>query len=98
MAIVTQLVGITYLPRTAGFTKPIPTVICCILFLIGIGALANLTKRGVELGILFPIMAAVIPLLSIVIGIAFYGEGTSVLKLSLLTMASVLIGFAAKYS
>lgn len=98
VSIVAQLAGITYLPRTDGFTKPIPTIICSTLFLIAIYAFANITKRGVEIGILFPIMAAVIPLVSIVIGIVVYGEGTSIIKLSLLTTASVLIGFAAKFS
>ena len=94
-SVAVQIGGITLLPKTAGFTKPLMTLACCTLMLLGIAALARLSYRGVELGILIPIMAATIPLLTIFMGIVLYQESASPLKLSLLGAACVLIGVAA---
>jgi multidrug transporter EmrE-like cation transporter len=90
-----QLVGVALLPRTAGFTNPLPTAGCCLFFLLGVYGLAELARRGVQLGILIPIMTGIIPLTSIVIGMVFYGESASALKLGLLISACVLVGYAS---
>jgi multidrug transporter EmrE-like cation transporter len=95
VSVIMQLLAIALIPRTAGFTNPLFTALCGVAFLIGIGALARLSHRGVELGILIPIMSGVIPLVTIAIGIFFYGESASPLKLSLLGLSCVLIGVAA---
>ena len=94
-SVLAQIAGISLIPKTEGFTKPLVTVACCALFVLGVGALARLSQRGVELGILIPIMAATIPLLTIVMGIVLYQESASPLKLSLLGAACMLIGVAA---
>ena len=94
-SILAQIAGISLIPKTEGFTKPLVTAACCALFVLGVGALARLSHRGVELGILIPIMAATIPLLTIVMGIVLYQESASPLKLSLLGAACMLIGVAA---
>ena len=95
IAVLTQLAAIALLPRTNGFTQLVPTLLCCALFVIGIGALARLAHAGVELGLLIPMMSAVIPLVTIVIGVVFYGESTSPIKLALLGLSCVLVGIAA---
>jgi multidrug transporter EmrE-like cation transporter len=95
VAVVAQLAAIALLPRTGGFTQIVPTVLCCALFLLGIGALARLAHGGAELGILIPMMSAVIPLATIVIGIVAYGESASPIKLTLLGLSCVLVGIAA---
>ena len=69
IAVLTQLAAIALLPRTNGFTQLVPTLLCSALFVIGIGALARLAHGGAQLGILIPMMSAVIPLVTIVIGI-----------------------------
>ena len=97
LSILSQLAGVFLLMRTEGFTKPLPTLFCSLFFLLGIGVMAHLARKGVELGLLMPIMAASIPLIGIFIGIIFYGESASILKLSLLTSACVLIGCAAAF-
>ena len=94
-SVVAQLGAITLLPRTAGFTKAAPTLLCAGLFLLGIYALARLTHKGVDLGLLVPAMSGFIPLVTIAIGIFVYGESASPLKLGLLVGACVLIGVAA---
>jgi multidrug transporter EmrE-like cation transporter len=95
VALVSQLIAVALLPRTVGFTKIGPTILCCVLFIIGVGALSRLIFKGVELGLLIPIMAAVMPLVTIVVGIVLYGESASPVKLSLLGVSCVLIGIAA---
>jgi multidrug transporter EmrE-like cation transporter len=95
IAVLTQLAAIALLPRTNGFTQLAPTLLCSALFVIGIGALARLAHAGVELGILIPMMSAVIPLVTIVIGVVVYGESTSPVKLALLGLSCVLVGIAA---
>jgi small multidrug resistance pump len=53
---------------------------------------------GAKLGIMMPLLAAVIPIGIIVIGISLYGESASVLKVALLIGACGLIGAAASVS
>jgi small multidrug resistance pump len=95
VAVFTQVAAVALLPRTQGFTQPLWTGLCCVLFLVGVGALARLSYRGVELGILIPIMSVFVPLATILAGIVFYGESTSPVKLSLLGVSCILIGIAA---
>ncbi len=95
VSVLAQLGAILLLPRTAGFTQLGPAVLCCLLFSLGGAALARLAHSGVELGILVPLMATIIPLATITIGIVAFGESASPLKLTLLGAACMLIGVAA---
>jgi multidrug transporter EmrE-like cation transporter len=95
LAVVGQLAGVTLLPRTAGFTKPLLTLACCAFFVIGVGSLARMAYRGIELGIMIPFMAATIPLATIVIGIVLYHESASATKIALLVGACACVGSAA---
>jgi multidrug transporter EmrE-like cation transporter len=90
-----QLIAVAVLPRTAGFTKPLMTVICCVFFIVGIGSLARLAYRGVELGIMIPVMATAIPLATVAIGILVYGESASPVKIAFLIGACGCVGAAA---
>lgn len=93
--VVAQLAGVTLLPKTIGFTKPIPSILCAGAFLLAIIALARLSFRGVELGIMIPMTSAIVPLAAIGIGIVFYGESASPFRLSLLAVSCVSVGIAA---
>jgi small multidrug resistance pump len=95
-AIVLQLIGTGLLPRTRGFTAPVPTIIGVTAFVSGLWLLAKLTQSGVNLGILVPIMATVMPLVSIAIGVFAYGEHASPLKIILLVSACGMVGFASR--
>jgi multidrug transporter EmrE-like cation transporter len=95
VAVIAQVAAVVLLPKTAGFTQPIPTILCCVLFIIGVGSLSRLSYRGVELGILVPLMGVFIPLSTIALGILLYGESSSPVKIALLGVSCVLIGIAA---
>ncbi len=66
-----------------------------IAFATGLGIMARLINSGINLNALLPSMAAVVPLYAIAVGIIFYGESASALKISLLIMSCLTIGFAS---
>lgn len=94
-AVVSQVIGLSLMPLTKGATAVLPSLACGTAFLIGLFIMARLTASGVNLSVLLPFMAAVVPLCVIAIGILGYGETASVLKLSLLVSACLVIGFAS---
>jgi multidrug transporter EmrE-like cation transporter len=93
-----QVLAMMLLPRTRGFTEPLTTFGCAALFVAGIGMVARLYHGGAKLGIISPLLAAIIPLAVIAVGIFMYGESTSPLRVVLLVVACALIGSAAAVS
>jgi quaternary ammonium compound-resistance protein SugE len=91
-----QLLAVMLLPRTQGFTNPLPTVGCAALFVCGIWMVARLYHGGAKLGIVMPLLAAVIPIGIIAIGVLMYGERASFFKILVLLAACGLVGAAAK--
>jgi multidrug transporter EmrE-like cation transporter len=90
-----QVLAVALLPRTHGFTQPIATVACSALFVAGIWMVALMYQSGAKLGILSPLLAAVIPLGVVAVGIILYHESASPLRVGLLILACGLIGAAA---
>ena len=94
-SVVFQVIGLSLMPLTKGLTEWVPSIGCGIAFLAGLGLMARLLNSGINLGILLPFMAAIVPLCAIAVGIMFYGESASLIKLSLLVSACLVIGFAS---
>lgn len=90
-----QVLGLSMLPLTKGFTNALPTLVSAGGFVIGLGLLARLNHNGVDLGLIVPLTSTLIPLCAIAIGVLFYGEAASVTKIGLLIVACALIGLAA---
>ena len=90
-----QLLAMLLLPRTRGFTVAWPALGCAALFVCGIWMVALMYQSGAKLGIMSPLLAAVIPLGVIAIGVAFYNESASPLRVAMLVGACALIGAAA---
>ena len=57
-----QILAMTLLPRSRGFTVLLPTVGCAALFICGIWMIARMYQSGAKLGIMSPLLAAIIPL------------------------------------
>jgi multidrug transporter EmrE-like cation transporter len=95
-AIAGQLIAIGLLPRTSGFTVPVPTFWCIAALVFGVWMNARIAQSGVSIGILIPFMSAVVPLATVVIGIVAYGEGASFPRLVVLAIACGLIGLASR--
>lgn len=91
-----QILAISLLPRTQGFTNPIPTVGCVSALIFSSWMTARITQQGVDIGILVPFMAAVIPLAIVFIGIFVYGEPASLQRVLVLAGACALVGIASR--
>ena len=90
-----QTAGIALMPLSKGLTAPLPTAGVALCYLAGIGLMIKITSSGVSIGVLIPLLATVIPLLSILLSIVFFGDSASWLKIGLLVTACLLIGFAS---
>ena len=95
VSVVLQVLALPLLPRSDGFTRPLPTLGLILAFIAGIWLMARLTASGVPMSILIPITGAVIPLAVVAVGILVYGEPVSLLRVGLLIVACLLIGLAA---
>ncbi len=89
-----QIAGLSLMPATRGFTAPVVSVAAVAFFATGIWIMARLTHAGVNLGVLIPIMAVLIPMGTVLVGVFYYGETSSLLKVGMLFVAFILIGAA----
>jgi multidrug transporter EmrE-like cation transporter len=96
ISLAAQLLGVAMLPLTQGLTRPVPTLIGALGFLIGTGLMARLVNSGVNLSVLIPLNSTAVPLASIAMGVLLFGDTPSVPKLAVLLGACGLIGFATK--
>jgi multidrug transporter EmrE-like cation transporter len=95
--IVLQLVALTLLPRTQGFTNPGITAVMLTFLGVSYWLLARMIRSGANLGILIPLMSTIIPLATIAIGVLLYGESASGIRIGLLVCACVLVGIASRF-
>jgi multidrug transporter EmrE-like cation transporter len=96
ISLASQLLGVAMLPLTQGLTRPVPTLIGALGFLIGTGLMARLVNNGVNLSVLIPLNSTAVPLASIAMGVLLFGDTPSVPKLAVLLTACGLIAFASK--
>ena len=92
-----QLVGVALLPKTEGYTNIGYSVAQLACFGVSFALMARLLRSGAQLGILIPILSTAMPLASVLIGIAFYRESPSPLRVSMLLSACALIGLASRH-
>lgn len=95
VSVIFQIIGLSLMPMTKGVTEIIPSLGSGIAFLVGLGMMARLINSGINLSILLPFMAAIVPICVIAVSILVYGESASITKLSLLVSACLVIGFAS---
>lgn len=93
--IVTQIIAGSMLPKTQGFTSLAWTVGCLSSYCVSFWMLATLIRQGLPMSLLVPVMAAVIPLVLIIVGVVIYGEAASISQIALLGLACVMIGLAS---
>ena len=94
-SVIFQILALGIMPMTKGLTQPMYTALWAVIFLIGVGLMARLVGGGADISAVLPLMAAVIPLCMIMIGIFFYGEKASMLKIGLLFSSCLMIGYAS---
>jgi quaternary ammonium compound-resistance protein SugE len=95
LVVVTQVAGSTMLVKTMGFRDPMWTAACLATYLVSLYILAETIRQGMALSLVMPILAALVPLATIVVAVTVLGEQASWLRLGLLSGACVMIGVAA---
>jgi small multidrug resistance pump len=96
LAIIAQTIGISFIPRSQGFTNIGGTLALVAMYVITLAAVAQLIHRGVNLSVLIPLVSAFGPLTAIAIGVLLYGEDAQPQKIIMLVSACGLIGFASR--
>ena len=72
-AIVTEVIGSAFLVKSEGFTKPVPTLVVVVLYVIAFYLLAQVIKV-IPLGIAYAIWAGVGIVLTAVVGFIFFRQ------------------------
>ncbi|WP_066553332.1 hypothetical protein [Croceicoccus bisphenolivorans] len=90
-----QIGGSILLAYTAGFTRPGWSVLCALVYAMSLYSLAVLLKEGAPLSLMMPLLAAVVPLGSMLLALTLLGEPASLLRVGLLVLACVVIGIAS---
>lgn len=93
VAIVSEVVGTSFLKQSDGFSKPIPTVITLVAYGIAFYALAN-AVRDIELGTAYAIWAGVGTALIVLIGWAVFHQSldwAAVVGVGLIVLGVVVI-------
>lgn len=75
MAIVGEVAATVSLKLSEGFTKPIPSIIVVLGYLVAFGALSQVLKMGMPIGVAYAIWCAFGIAMVAGIGAVFLGEG-----------------------
>ena len=92
---VTQVIGASMLVKTTGFRDPMWTAACLAVYAVSLFALAETIRQGMALSLAMPILAALVPLATIMVAVVVLRENVSWLRLGLLSGACVMVGVAA---
>lgn len=92
---VTQVAGATMLVKTEGFRDPAWTGACLAVYAVSLFLLAETIRQGMALSLIMPILAALVPMATIIIAVTLLGEDASWLRIGLLSTACVVIGIAS---
>jgi quaternary ammonium compound-resistance protein SugE len=92
----TQVAGSALLVKTDGFRAAGWTALCFGIYAASFFAMATMLKEGMPLGLLLPLLAAMVPLLTIAVAILFYGEAASWSRIGLLCLSCLLVGLASR--
>jgi len=94
-SVVFQVVGITFMGLSQGYTIARWSIASAMFFCLGIWLMGRVSGSGVGVSVVIPIVSAAIPLISIVVGLTLFHEPASPLKIVLLVAAASLAGYAS---
>lgn len=97
VAIVCEVIGTTCMKLSDGFTRYIPIIFMFVFYLASLAAL-SLTLKKIEVGIAYAVWSGVGTALIAIIGIAFFHEGISTMKIGgilLVISGAVILNLAS---
>lgn len=89
-----QVGGSLLLGRTDAFRNPGWSLICLSVYMVSFWSLATLIREGGPLSLILPALAAIVPIVTIVVAVFIMGEAASWQRLGLLLLACGIIGYA----
>jgi len=98
-AIVCEVIGTTCMKLSEGFTKVGPIIGMCLFYAASFVAL-GLTLKNIEVGIAYAVWSGVGTALIVLIGIVFFHEGVSAMKIggiALVIMGAVILNLATAH-
>jgi len=90
-----QVTGISFMSLSKGFTVPQWSLLSVLGFAAGIWLMGRVSASGVGVSTIIPVVSALIPLVSIVVGMTLLHETASITKIILLVSAAGLAGYAS---
>jgi len=99
VAIVCEVIGTTCLKLSEGFTRMAPVIGVCLFYAASFFAL-GLTLKNIEVGIAYAVWSGVGTALIALIGIAFFHEGITVMKIGgiiLVISGAVILNLASSH-
>jgi len=92
MAIVFEVTGTTAMKLSDGFTRPLPSILLILFYFLSLAALTLALKR-IEVSIAYAVWAGMGTVLVVVIGILWFREPVSLLKVgSILLIVAGVVG------
>ncbi len=92
MAIVFEVTGTTAMKLSDGFTRPLPSILLILFYFLSLAALTLALKR-IEVSIAYAVWAGVGTVLVAVVGILWFREPVSLLKVgSILLIVTGVVG------
>lgn len=95
-ATIFQLLGASLIPATNGMTRPLPMCAVALCYAVGVTLMARLINSGVGLSMVIPLITLAITIGAIAVGVTFYGESASAIKLLMLGLATIFISIASR--
>lgn len=89
-----QVGGSLLLGRTDAFRNLGWSLVCLSVYMVSFWALATIIREGGPLSLILPALAAVVPIVTIMVAVFVMGEAASWQRLGLLSVACLMIGYA----
>lgn len=96
IAVIAEVVGSVSMRLSDGFTRWLPVVIVCVLYLVSFW-LEALVMRTLGLGITYSVWAGAGMALSAIVGIFYFGESANLMKIggiAIITIGVIVVAFA----
>lgn len=98
-AIVCEVIGTTCMKLSEGFTRMVPVIGMCLFYAVSFVAL-GLTLKNIEVGIAYAVWSGVGTALIALIGIVFFHEGITAMKIGgivLVISGAVILNLASSH-
>jgi quaternary ammonium compound-resistance protein SugE len=91
VAVISQIAGAYLLSLSKGFTNPVYSIASVLCAVVALAVMGRLINSGLRLSTIFPLVAALIPLGTILVGVIFNGDPASVGRIAMPVLYCILV-------